>query len=476
MRFIKNILDHTCICLTVLNASRLLLIKVFCFLLQIYLPTGTTVKVLVNSFHLSIDVNPSESDFKQVEGLCGTFNDDCTDDLTLPNGSVIHRVSKSTCKDLKSNIVDYRNYAFKPKDFSDAWLVKDSDSLFRSKNKVLQRWGKEHYLCKCKMTPDPKNPYQVDCSPNEKATCSPKPGKRVDFPLACTVHQSKRRRKRSWRELPINRPSIHDHDRRRRSTISNSTSWTGSSRESLKSTCLTELSLNKTLTEASAPGKKSIAEQIEEVTCPNECSGQGVCKNGTCVCDPGFGLSDCSIDLSIPPDFHSLMDGGFCDTQEYQCNEAFVSGDDFAEDGNVTCKIRDVKLDTEGKMNISDDEAIIPAKVRTFMSLTCQLPGKRLRRSLGGNYSDTSFINGVAISLSNDGLHFGGEHIFFIFNSLCQVPGTINGKHGFLLKSGFCFIDGNCIRGYVRHPRDTCRECNPATSSSDWSEKTSDGI
>jgi hypothetical protein len=44
--------------------------------------------------------------------------------------------------------------------------------------------------------------------------------------------------------------------------------------------CLKELRQNQTLQTAEQGKNESIAEQIDVVSCPNECSGNGVCENG----------------------------------------------------------------------------------------------------------------------------------------------------------------------------------------------------
>ena len=42
-------------------------------------------------------------------------------------------------------------------------------------------------------------------------------------------------------------------------------------------------------------GKLSPPQEIGNSLCPNECSGNGVCSNGTCVCNKGFITADCSL-------------------------------------------------------------------------------------------------------------------------------------------------------------------------------------
>lgn len=60
--------------------------------------------------------------------------------------------------------------------------------------------------------------------------------------------------------------------------LTNSTIWAPASREGFKELCKKELRQNNTFGE-SKEGKFMI-EHINNIMCPNECSGQGVCTNG----------------------------------------------------------------------------------------------------------------------------------------------------------------------------------------------------
>ena len=46
---------------------------------------------------------------------------------------------------------------------------------------------------------------------------------------------------------------------------------------------------------------QKIVEQIAENLCPNDCSSNGNCSNGTCICDEGFTAHDCSADINQNP-------------------------------------------------------------------------------------------------------------------------------------------------------------------------------
>lgn len=42
-------------------------------------------------------------------------------------------------------------------------------------------------------------------------------------------------------------------------------------------------------------------EVVEDI-CPGDCSGQGRCKNKTCICKEGFTALDCSMEINAVPE------------------------------------------------------------------------------------------------------------------------------------------------------------------------------
>eukprot|EP00105_Crassostrea_gigas_P031284 XP_011453935.1 PREDICTED: von Willebrand factor D and EGF domain-containing protein-like [Crassostrea gigas] len=97
--------------------------------------------------------------------------------------------------------------------------------------------------------------------------------------------------------------------------LTNSTIWAAGGREALRTTCMKEISQNSTLRKVRADGKPSVAENVKRIACINECSGHGICINGTCECDQGFGAKDCSMELNKPPVVYgvNIEEGGLCD-------------------------------------------------------------------------------------------------------------------------------------------------------------------
>lgn len=61
---------------------------------------------------------------------------------------------------------------------------------------------------------------------------------------------------------------------------------------------------------------------------------------GECICKDGYGASDCSYDLSIPPDLYSIDigSGDICDIKN--CEEVFIEGDGFLKTSTLSCRLQ----------------------------------------------------------------------------------------------------------------------------------------
>lgn len=64
---------------------------------------------------------------------------------------------------------------------------------------------------------------------------------------------------------------------------------------------------------------------------------------GNCSCLEGYGASDCSINLAVPPRIESLLDGGLCDERKTPCSFLYVFGEVFI--GNeVICRLLEFQV------------------------------------------------------------------------------------------------------------------------------------
>ena len=60
---------------------------------------------------------------------------------------------------------------------------------------------------------------------------------------------------------------------------------------------------------------------------------------GQCICDDGFGTSDCSVNLRAPPEVFGLGGDGVCDISQQPCQIVSVYGSNLLDTASLTCKV-----------------------------------------------------------------------------------------------------------------------------------------
>ena len=68
----------------------------------------------------------------------------------------------------------------------------------------------------------------------------------------------------------------------------------------------------------------TVKKEFEERVCPNECSGNGRCVKGVCICNQGFATEDCSVVLDQVPELLNFGCGHFCDVRTSDCNRVVI--------------------------------------------------------------------------------------------------------------------------------------------------------
>lgn len=71
--------------------------------------------------------------------------------------------------------------------------------------------------------------------------------------------------------------------------------WVESAFESLKSSCQFQAVKNYSAYEKDESGNLVPPAKVTQLLCPNDCSSQGNCTNGTCICNEGYVSADCSM-------------------------------------------------------------------------------------------------------------------------------------------------------------------------------------
>ncbi|VDI18310.1 Hypothetical predicted protein [Mytilus galloprovincialis] len=165
------------------------------------------------------------------------------------------------------------------------------------------------------------------------------------------------------------------------------------------------------------PLMMSILEVIEQATCPDNCSGNGVCQNGVCGCNDDYFGVDCSLEKTKAPLIEKSAFESICDNSERPCKKFIIPGLDFYPK-NLTCKFRPFKfIENETQIDFQKSEETFTHRgiYRSIFLMFCEIPESRRRRS-----ADVSTIaNGYFISISNDGLNYTEELAVVSFDTRC---------------------------------------------------------
>ena len=78
---------------------------------------------------------------------------------------------------------------------------------------------------------------------------------------------------------------------------------------------------------------------IIEAICPNQCSGNGNCTKGSCVCYQNYTSVDCSVKIGELAVAEYIPDEGLCDVRKRVCQETRVIGKHFLNSENLTCSV-----------------------------------------------------------------------------------------------------------------------------------------
>ncbi|XP_033761549.1 von Willebrand factor D and EGF domain-containing protein-like [Pecten maximus] len=480
---------------------------------KIYFPSGTYLDAHLWHYTgkdvMDLHMFPSTSDADHTRGLCGVLNGITNDDFLKPDGSQTQNNNQ----------------------FSQSWRVQERDNLITMDSESLQKlevWNKTVQFCTCNEHGQNNAPIQkIQCSQNTIATCVKKDEATVKKQQRCKVKATRGLRKESVITSP-------GHFSRRKDNIMNqlykldyqrevtgnwnatyartycetflkqsssfeacsqditvtdpksaedtcvldimatqTTMWSSSARESLKSVCLKELKQNTTYQEEDSPEQPSIAQKIKEIACPNECTGNGLCVNGTCTCNANFGAADCSIDIRVPPQIYGVnMDSnGTCDIRT--CEAAIIEGETFVDFGNLTCHYQLFEISINGTEEFATNMTL-PGQFNTLVEVFCPLPDlwndHITKRSTDRSSSrPVPFVYRWSVAVSNDGEHFGEVSDLIVYNADCQLIVDVSVSL-FELEDEYCFIRGTCARDGETDASDQCSVCKLDLTRFEWSK------
>ncbi|KAK2139976.1 hypothetical protein LSH36_1523g00037 [Paralvinella palmiformis] len=155
---------------------------------------------------------------------------------------------------------------------------------------------------------------------------------------------------------------------------------------------------------------------VTNVLCPSNCSNNGRCVNRTCQCFTDYLGADCSIKKAQVPVLRKyLMEDG-CDVTYRECRATRVVVDGAANSRNLTCKITITKPNDGGTL-----EKTYPGQLETPTLVRCPLPSVS---EAGSNVVGYSY----KVQISNDRLHYSTPLQKFntVLDSKCTV--CVNNK------------------------------------------------
>ncbi|KAK3585814.1 hypothetical protein CHS0354_038331 [Potamilus streckersoni] len=238
-------------------------------------------------------------------------------------------------------------------------------------------------------------------------------------------------------------------------------SWAMPHLQSWTSNIKTQISRDKSFQE----NHTDVTETFLANACPNECNSHGRCINGTCVCNHGFGSSDCSIDLTAPPPLSGIYNDGQCDTSVENCSSGFsIYGDDFIRSESLECEVERNEIDMMGTI-LSRDLDVTQADFVSLFEVICPVNRNSLSKS---TKSPTAKV--YNFSVSNFGQNFGKKQAMTVIDQRCTL---MKPNNSFSLKPGHCYINGVCYADGENNPTVNCQACASVVNPYDWSSKWS---
>ncbi|XP_071172639.1 von Willebrand factor D and EGF domain-containing protein-like [Mytilus edulis] len=159
-------------------------------------------------------------------------------------------------------------------------------------------------------------------------------------------------------------------------------------------------------------GSQTLVEYFTSLMCPNNCSDNGNCTMGVCLCNGKYVGDDCSQSISIPPSNTSIPFDGLCTLGTRNCRSTNVYGNFISK--IVWYKLKYFQIVTDSVTYISED-AVFEANFRNMFMVSVDFESSRRKREA----SETFMAEGYEISLSYDGTSFGESTRIIIYEETC---------------------------------------------------------
>lgn len=458
---------------------------------ELLLPHGSRVLIRGEPWY-NVYVYPSPYDWNQTEGLCGTYDNQPKNDLTLRNGRLFRES------------LSHRSEP--PLDFSLDWRVSEDQLLangvalspFRlpvycdceqgsnADGSPLHLCGSSRILELCDFNSEGDITFKLPRGnqrsyDNDLANSTSKKSRRdigggsktfdaYDFDLNPDVDVGQfgnwtKAVALEYCEKKLLNESVairncvkylHDFDAEfalescvEDLLLSGDTSFVGGALSVLKVQCVEQLASNVSLYNSEEGGY--VLLEVEETLCMEDCGLHGICFQGRCYCESGFTGSSCGTSTRAAPGSVALMNGGLCDLSQVDCTWAVVVGDTFINTTNLVCLLQEVQFMADGSVTVGKN-VTAPAVFISAHQALC---------STGDNVEASYFI-----SISNNGVTFSDRQVFLSRDLTCHEC-RLNVTDGQVcrLKANACLVLGKCYSSGEEHRSDPCLVCDPSRST-----------
>ncbi|KAK3604425.1 hypothetical protein CHS0354_020848 [Potamilus streckersoni] len=199
-----------------------------------------------------------------------------------------------------------------------------------------------------------------------------------------------------------------------------------------------------------------LLQQIDSVSCPEDCNGQGTCGQGVCSCYDGYVGSACSVKTSVAPQIIELRENYLqSSTTEYN-KTMYIQGSGFVDLDSLTCHFQTLEVSTSGYTR-TNNYTTSPANLQTNNILSCDLNG----------YLP---LHAVLVSVSNDRRLHSNELLHIAYSPICYSCDLTSGSCD--LQPTICMLDGVCYAPGQFNPNSPCELCDPISNL--WRYKPSD--
>lgn len=187
------------------------------------------------------------------------------------------------------------------------------------------------------------------------------------------------------------------------------------------------------------PGQ--IQRAVMSILCPGDCSFNGVCNNGTCICNPGWSGLDCATNLTSVPVIENLVPFA-CDINGECPNLISVNSQQLLDNEGLGCHI---------------DGSSQPSKFLASVQVECFMPPI--------NHTGAQ-ERIVPVRVSRVSGQWSAALPFIFYDGRCKechADGTCT------LRSDACAINNMCVGSGQRQSDNPCRSCQPEVSQTEFS-------